>query len=115
MTLPELFIGSSKKNIPVAKTTKQALDGDCARVRLWSEEVFGLNEGYLYNLIRNLTKCEYAAFVFAGDDLTTSKGESKSSPRDNVLFESGLFMWALGPDNVFLIYHEAIGINLPSD
>jgi hypothetical protein len=116
MALPKLFIGSSKKNIEITKILANALESDNAiQVKVWDEDVFGLNEGFLETLLETIKEYEFAAFVLAGDDITTSNDESKPSPRDNVLFESGLFMGALGSNNVFLIYDQAIEVKIPSD
>ena len=115
MTLPKLFIGSSKKNVEVSNLVAMTLHGKEAWVKVWDEGVFGMNESFLHSLLNTVKEYEYAAFVIAGDDMTTSKDESKPSPRDNVLFESGLFMGALGPNNVFLIYDESIEVKIPSD
>lgn len=54
-------------------------------------------------------------FILAPDDMTFSKDETKPAPRDNVLFESGLFMGVLGRERVFLVYDQAVGLKIPSD
>jgi len=115
MQLPTLFIGSSKENIPVANLFYTALNDQCAKVTSWQHGIFGLNENYLEDLLKTLTKYEFAAFILAGDDNTISREKSMLSPRDNILFESGLFMGALGRTNTFLIYDNTIDLKLPSD
>ena len=91
MAKPKLFIGSSQKNLRVAGVLAEALE-ESAQVRVWNEGVFGLNQGFLETLLKQLEEYDFAAFVLASDDLTTSADQSRPSPRDNVLFESGLFM-----------------------
>jgi hypothetical protein len=114
MSKPKLFIGSSQKNLRVANVLAEGLE-EYAEARVWSEGVFGLNEGFLETLLKKLGEYDFAVFVLASDDLTMSKEESRPSPRDNVLFESGLFMGVLGRDRVFLVYDEAVGLKIPSD
>jgi len=114
MSLPTLFLGSSKESIEIANLFKLALS-DCAEISFWPDGVFGLNENYLEALLTELNKCEFAAFVLAGDDKIESRDESKLSPRDNILFEGGMFMGALGRNNTFLIYDQAVNLKLPSD
>jgi hypothetical protein len=63
---------------------------------------------------------DFAAFVFARDDWTTSSPlasplpeSGQASPRDNVVFEAGLFGAALGMRRTFILH--ASGAKLPSD
>lgn len=114
MSKPKLFIGSSQKNLRVGSVLAEGLE-EYAEVRVWSEGVFGLNEAFLETLLKRLGEYDFAVFVLAADDLTMSKEQTRPSPRDNVLFESGLFMGVLGRDRVFLVYDEAVGLKIPSD
>ena len=114
MTKPKMFIGSSQRNLQVATLLAENLE-PCAEVTVWNEGVFGLNQGYLESLLESLEKYDFAGFVLAPDDVTTSKGETAPSPRDNVLFESGLFLGALGRGRVFLISDQAVELKIPSD
>ena len=63
---------------------------------------------------------DFAAFVFAHDDWTTNSasttgetGSGQASPRDNVVFEAGLFGGVLGMRRTFILH--AHGAKLPSD
>ncbi|HYH86349.1 MAG TPA: nucleotide-binding protein [Pyrinomonadaceae bacterium] len=114
MARPKLFIGSSQKNLRVAQILADSLE-ECAEVTIWNEGVFGLGYGFLETLVRKLEDYDFAAFILAPDDMTTSKDEAKPAPRDNVLFESGLFMGVLGRDRVFLVYDQTVGLKIPSD
>lgn len=114
MSKPKMFIGSSQKNLKVAKLLAEGLE-ECVDSTTWDEDVFGLNQGFLETLLINLDEYDFAAFIFAPDDVTTSKDETKPSTRDNVLFESGLFMGVLGRARVFLVYEESSGLRIPSD
>lgn len=109
-----MFIGSSKKNLRVAKVLAEGLE-EYAEVKVWDEGVFGLNQGYLEALLKQLEEYDFAVFILAPDDMIISNEETKPSPRDNVLFESGLFMGVLGRARVFLVYDQAVGLRIPSD
>src|SRR5829696_1641972 len=104
MAKQKLFIGSSQANIAVARLVANRLEGDgSAEVTVWNEGVFSLNKGFLEKLLALLSEFDFAVLIWAPDDITESKGESKASPRDNVIFECGLFMGAVGRDRVFII------------
>jgi len=114
MSLPKLFIGSSHANLRVAQVLANNLK-EVAEVTVWNEGVFGMGYGYLETLVTKLERFDFAAFILAPDDVTTSKEQTKRAPRDNVLFESGLFMGVLGRERVFLVYDETADIKIPSD
>ncbi|HZW06384.1 MAG TPA: TIR domain-containing protein, partial [Phycisphaerales bacterium] len=63
---------------------------------------------------------DFAAFVFAQDDWTTNSAaadpastDGQASPRDNVVFEAGLFGGVLGMRRTFILH--ASGAKLPTD
>ena len=44
-----------------------------------------------------------------------SRGAVTDAPRDNIIFELGLFMGVLGHSRTFLIYPRGIDIKIPTD
>src|SRR5262249_44303445 len=66
-------------------------------------------------LVELSQEVDFAAFVFAQDDWTTTDAaeSGQASPRDNVVFEAGLFGGALGIRRTFILH--ASGSKLPSD
>lgn len=114
MAKPRLFIGSSQKNLRVAQLLASSLK-DCAQVEIWNQGFFGMGEGYLESLVKKLEDYDFAAFILAPDDMTSSGAETRPAPRDNVLFESGLFMGVLGRDRVFLVVDPSAQLKIPSD
>jgi hypothetical protein len=74
----------------------------------------------LQRLIDLSREVDFAAFVFAQDDWTTDSAPAsdspepgQASPRDNVVFEAGLFGGVLGMQRTFILH--ANGSKLPSD
>jgi CAP12/Pycsar effector protein, TIR domain len=53
--------------------------------------------------------------VLTPDDLISRRGKTGNSPRDNVLFELGLFMGALGRVRTFMVGCRDDDLDLPSD
>jgi hypothetical protein len=116
MAKAKLFIGSSKASIRVARLVANRLETDgIAEATVWDEGVFSLNQGFLERLLGILSEFDFAVLIWAPDDLTESKGESRASPRDNVVFECGLFTGAVGRERVFIICDQNIPLKIPSD
>lgn len=86
-----------------------------ADVVLWSQGVFGLSEGTLESLVDKLPSFDFAILVLTPDDVAIVRHEVAQLPRDNVLFELGLFMGGLGRERCFIVYDRSSGIRLPSD
>src|SRR5690349_24454031 len=76
---------------------------------------FNPGRSTLDRLVELSQEVDFAAFVFAQDDWTTTDAaqSGQASPRDNVVFEAGLFGGALGIRRTFIIH--ANGSKLPSD
>jgi hypothetical protein len=111
---PLLFVGSSTRGIEAARAVQYQLS-DVAEVHVWNEGAFGLNEGTLESLVLALDKFHFAVLVVTPDDLVIRDGEKRNSPRDNVLFEVGLFMGHLGRERTFIVCRRDPQLWLPSD
>lgn len=111
---PSVFVGSSTEGVSVAKAIQVGLDESC-QVELWSQGPFGLSEGTLESLMASANRFDFAVLVVSTDDLLVSRGEVHASPRDNVLFELGLFIGRLGRERTFIVYDRANPPKLPSD
>jgi hypothetical protein len=111
---PSVFVGSSAEGLKIAKALQVLLDHVC-EVVIWSQGVFGLSQGTLESLVRALDQFDFAVLVLTADDLVMSRDVSATAPRDNVLFELGLFMGGLGQDRTFIVYDRTSNLKLPSD
>lgn len=111
---PSVFIGSSSEGLRIAKAVQVLLDESC-EVTIWSQGVFGLSEGTLEALVSAADQFDFAVLVLTPDDLVESRGCTGTAPRDNVLFELGLFMGSLGRQRTFVVYDRTVAIRLPSD
>ncbi|HZO34508.1 MAG TPA: TIR domain-containing protein, partial [Gaiellaceae bacterium] len=85
-----------------------------ADVEPWTT-TFNPGRSTLDRLVELSREVDFAAFVFAQDDWTTTdvSQPGQASPRDNVVFEAGLFGGALGIRRTFILH--ATGSKLPSD
>jgi hypothetical protein len=113
---PSVFVGSSSEALPLAKAIQTEL-GQQFQADLWSESLFELGEDTLSNLLLFVQCYDFAVLVLTDDDITKSRRHTAASPRDNVVFELGMFMGALGRRRTFpVIAQTSAGPpKLPSD
>ena len=118
MGKPRIFLGSSAKQAKLLQALTRGLD-DIAHVEPWTT-AFNPGTTTLDRLVELAHEVDFAAFAFAQDDWTTastaaspSPSSGQASPRDNVVFEAGLFGGVLGMRRTFIIH--AHGAKLPTD
>ena len=113
MKKPRIFLGSSGKQVKLLQAIRRGLE-DVADVEPWTT-TFNPGRSTLDRLVELSREVDFAAFVFAQDDWTTTEAAEpgQASPRDNVVFEAGLFGGALGIRRTFILH--AKGSKLPSD
>lgn len=108
---PTIFIGSSKEGLNIARALEKKLEGE-AKVDLWPD-IFNLNKSNFDNLASQIAFYDYAILIATPDDTVTSRGQTTNGPRDNVLFEFGLFTGGLGASRVFFMMQK--DTKIPSD
>jgi O-acetyl-ADP-ribose deacetylase (regulator of RNase III) len=109
-----VFVGSSREAIAVCRAVQAELEDDLD-VTVWDQDVFRLNYAALDSLLEALDSSDAGVFVLRPDDLTTSRGESSQSVRDNVIFELGMFIGRLGRDRTFMLTPSSSVFHMPSD
>lgn len=106
----KLFVGSSKEGLAFAdKATEQITKecGDWILSETWSNGgVFSLNSSALDSLLKASRKFDYGVLVASKDDILKSRGGEHFVPRDNVMFEMGMFLGSLGLTRSFLLVEE---------
>jgi hypothetical protein len=115
---PRIFLGSSGKQEKLLQALTRGLQS-VAHVEPWTTS-FNPGTTTLQRLLDLSREVDFAAFVFARDDWITESARTsdpaehgQASPRDNVVFEAGLFGGALGMHRTFILH--ASGSKLPSD
>ncbi len=118
MDKPRMFLGSSTKQANLLEVLESGLQ-DVAQVEPWTTS-FNPGTTTLERLLELTREVDFAAFVFAQDDWTAAgpsassePGSGQASPRDNVVFEAGLFGGVLGMRRTFILH--AHGAKLPTD
>src|SRR3989442_14163001 len=112
---PRIFLGSSGRQAKLVQALTRGL-AEVAEVEPWTA-VFNPGVSTLDRLVELTREVDFAAFVFAQDDWTSNPSDAtaqgQASPRDNVVFEAGLFGGALGMRRTFILH--ANDSKLPSD
>ena len=112
---PVLFVGCSVETLPIGRAIQSALDRDPILVRVWADDTFKASQFPVESLERELTKVDFAALVLSPDDTVISRDSKVQAPRDNVVFELGLCMGALGHSRTFLLHPRGSEIRIPTD
>ena len=112
---PVIFIGSSKESLPIAEAIKSNLKDKDLIVKLWTDGVFGASQFILTELERQVRESDFAVLVLGADDEVVSRNEKSDAPRDNVIFELGLFMGALSHERTFMVIPYESEIKIPTD
>lgn len=100
-----VFVGSSSEANPVVQALIEKLSSDADIVPWWKSPEFkpmtSILSGLLEAVSKGVSLYDFGLFVLTPDDLVRSRGKESRTPRDNVLFELGLFLGAFGPDRTF--------------
>lgn len=112
---PTVFIASSLESLPVARAIQENLDYSFEPV-VWDQDVFKPSMHALDALQTAARTYEYAVFVLTPDDTVILRKNRRSIPRDNLLFELGLFIGALGSKRCFMVVpRDTEKLHLPTD
>jgi hypothetical protein len=112
-----IFIGSSKESIETLDKISAIVEQCGCNPRPWNAyNVFIAGNATAHRLLDIAKKEVHAAiFIFSADDKVWYRGTKRCQPRDNVLFESGLFAGALGGYDKAIIVTQGKNIKLPTD
>jgi O-acetyl-ADP-ribose deacetylase (regulator of RNase III) len=109
-----IFVGSSGEAIGICRAVQDELN-DEFDVTVWDQSVFRLTQAGFDSLLDVLDSSDAGIFILRADDVTTRRDVSAPSVRDNVIFELGMFVGRLGPDQTFILTPNVASPDLPSD
>lgn len=109
-----VFIGSSAESLHIAEAIQENFKHTCY-CDVWTQGIFKPSSTNLESLCEALQDFDFAIFVFSPDDVTVIRDSAYSTVRDNVLFETGLFIGRIGKGRVFYIAPQGMDIHLPTD
>jgi predicted nucleotide-binding protein len=110
-----LFIGCSSEALDVGRELQSALAHDAIVARLWTDDVFRASHHPAEDLVALAERQDFAVLVATPDDVTQTRGADRRSPRDNIVFELGLFMGAVGRERTVVVQPRGVELKLPSD
>lgn len=112
---PVVFIGSSSESLSAAEAIRKSLSKKPFIVRLWSDGVFQASSTTIEDLLKSTVEADFAIIVLSADDVGISRGKKARIPRDNAVFELGLFMGALGRSRSFIVTPDVNDLKIPTD
>ncbi|HEU4932156.1 MAG TPA: nucleotide-binding protein [Pyrinomonadaceae bacterium] len=114
MPKPSVFVGSSSEGLEFARAVRSLLT-DAAEMTIWQESVFEVGKTFIESLLDALPRFDYAILILTPDDLVSERNVKAFGPRDNVIFELGLFMGRLGRSRTFIVRQAGGKMKMPSD
>jgi hypothetical protein len=111
---PRLFIASSVESLPIADAVNVNLDHEF-EVTIWKNGTFNLSSSTVEDLVKKASSVDFALFIFAPDDITTIRNQNQHVVRDNVIFEMGLFVGAIGKSRSFVLRPRGVDMHMPTD
>jgi len=113
---PVLFIGSSVEGLPFANEIVSGLKHEKVVPQVWSTPgIFSPGGVAIDVLLKEVDHADFAAFIFGPDDKITSRNKKYYAPRDNVVFELGLFMGRLDRERAFIVKEQGSDVKIPTD
>lgn len=111
---PSVFIASSVEGLPIADAINANLEHD-AHCTIWRGGTFKLSSQTVDDLVKKSSAIDFAVFVFTPDDVATIRMHEEAISRDNVVFEMGLFIGAIGKERCYIVKPRGVQMHLPSD
>lgn len=110
-----VFVGSTVEGLEYARALQWHFQYDeSIRAEVWPE-VFDqpmLSTAEQLDLIKDF---DFAVFVMTADDELVSRGNRFSVPRDNLIYELGIAVSAMGRERVFPLQPYGVDLRFPSD
>jgi FMN phosphatase YigB (HAD superfamily) len=109
----KIFIGSTVEGLDVANLIAERLQHEF-QCHIW-ELFFEPGKFNMEGLEKALETCSHAIIVMTPEDKSLIRGKKYPTPRDNLVFELGLFAGRYGRQAIFMVTPRGKKIQLPSD
>lgn len=112
---PVVFIGSSSESKVLAKSLEGGFKRRGIKTKSWINSVFTASSTSIEGLLHAADSSDFGVLILSPDDLVVSRRKKSMAPRDNVIFELGLFMGGLGRERVYILVEKLSDIKVPTD
>lgn len=111
-----IFVASSSEQLAAVREVVDNINKAKAfHAQPWQEEVFEFSKAYIESLENELDRADFAVVILTGDDASNVRGNNVNLPRDNVIFELGLFAGRLGRERCFFFVDGDSDTKIASD
>lgn len=111
-SLPRVFVISSTESKNILDVVVAQLNDEIAEVVPWNRDELWVPGKFIAEVLLALPYAfDFAVAIFGADDKVHYRGTEASQARDNVIFETGMFMSHLGRDRTFVV--TPVGTELP--
>lgn len=111
----QVFIMSSVEGLPIAQEIQSGLSHEDFQVTIWTNGVFLASDYPLESLENAVEASDFAIAIVRPDDTVESREQKHKAPRDNVVFELGMFAGKLGRKRTILVEPREDKAQLPTD
>jgi hypothetical protein len=109
-----IFVASSSEQLETARAIGRGLESADWEVLVWHTQ-FAFSAAYIESLERALDRADFAVVVMTGDDAANVRQGAVVLPRDNVVFELGLFIGRLGRERCAFFHDASASTRIASD
>jgi predicted nucleotide-binding protein len=110
-----VFVASSSEQVAVARRVATALRAPQLEPNVWDKKTFNFSESYIESLEVELDKADFAVVILTADDSANVRSKKVNLPRDNIIFELGLFIGRLGRERCFFLIDSESHTKVASD
>lgn len=101
---PQIFVGSSKEAEEIDKIiSSKIVNFDAIPIRWNDKKIFCPGIFPLEALLDVASKVDGALLIATSDDVTNFRGKKHNAPRDNIIFEMGIFFAKLGKPRTVIV------------
>lgn len=113
---PLVFIASASESKAVAHQLKEALADQRWDVQVWNDpHIFLPSKNICDTLVEKAKQSDFGIIIFGREDRSISRKKHFFSPRDNVVFEGGLFVGSVGLDRTYFLVPGGRNFKKPTD